>query len=183
MDYLMTLPQVYKPVTQCRCSFQGSKYLGSRIYAFIKGGGKEDFGTWAKFNRGASQKAIKERMDKYNPGRYAALKANKRTHNVSDKKVHAHHVHERKGDAKSRNHHKTVAMFGRAHIDLAHAKKLRGKSSHPKRRRVARTLGLRKYIVKQSSKFNKRNHKRTMSHVESQKKWIKRLTKETYKKK
>ena len=75
MDYLITLPQVYKPVTQCRCSFQGSKYLGSRIYAFIKGGGKEDFGTWAKFNRGASQKAIKERMDKYNPGRYAALNA------------------------------------------------------------------------------------------------------------
>ena len=158
------------------------KLLEPRVYAYIKGGGKEDFGTWAKFNRGAPQKEIKERMDKYNPGRYAALKANKRAHNVSDKKVHAHHVHERKGDAKSRNHHKTVAMFGRAHIDLAHAKKLRGKRSDPKRLRVARTLGLRKHILKESCKFSKRNHKRTMQHVEAKKPWIKRLSKATYKK-
>ena len=179
----MTLPQVYKPTTQCRCSFRGKKFLGSRIYAFIKGGGKEDFGTWEKMNRGASLKVIKERMDKYHPGRFDKLKAKKRTHNLSSKMVHAHHPHERKGDPKSRQNHKTEPCCGNVHITLMHAKKLRGKSSDPKRLRVVRTLKLRTKILKDSKKYNRKNHNRTMKHVEPKKQWIKRLVKATYKKK
>ena len=82
------------PTTQGRVSFQRKKYLETRIHAFIKGG-REDFGTWAKYNRGATQKQIEARMEKSRPGRYAMLEKLERTRNLSSKTVHAHHPHER----------------------------------------------------------------------------------------
>ena len=170
------------PTTQGRVSFQRKKYLETRIHAFIKGG-REDFGTWAKYNRGATQKQIEARMEKSRPGRYAMLEKLERTRNLSSKTVHAHHPHERKGDPKSRQNHKTEPCCGNVHITLMHAKKLRGKRSDPKRLRVVRTLKLRAKILKDSKKSNRKNHKRTMKHVEPKKQWIKRLVKATYKKK
>ena len=185
---MKTLPQVYQLQKQCRVSFQGLKILEPRIHAYIKGGGLEDFGSWAKFNKGATLKEIKARMDKYHPGRFEALAKKKVgnkvgvTHNLSSKKVHAHHKHQRKGDPTSRSSRKVTAVNANIHINIMHARKLIGKSTDPKRLRIVRTIKLRAKILKDSKKWNRKCHIRTMKEVEAQKPWLKKLKKLTYSK-
>ena len=155
------------------------KLLEPRVYAYIKGGGKEDFGSWKAFNKGATQQEIKARMNTYHRGKYDALKEQKRTHNLSSKYVHAHHEHAQKGEPKSRKRGKSVSANSNIHLELMHPKQLKGKKTDPMRLRRARTLALREKVIKDSKKFNKKCHKRSMKHVLAKQPWIRALTKQT----